>query len=111
MLIAPDCFTLLTEQPEKEEKQMRKTISKLVNLFRSKDNLIFVKTYEENAFICEVCNAIRQINNSEGGFKIPGDVYVYSRTRGLSKVDIMSPVDYNPETIIKSVKNHMEARH
>ena len=88
---------------------MRKTISKLVNLFRSKDNLIFVKTYEENAFICEVCNAIRQINKSEGGFKIPGDVYVYSRTRGLSKVDIMSPIDYNPETIIKSVKNHMEA--
>ena len=88
---------------------MRKTISKLVNLFRSKDNLIFVRTYEENAFICEVCNAIRQINNTEGGFKIPGDVYVYSRTRGLSKVDIMSPVDYNPETIIKSVKNHMEA--
>lgn len=88
---------------------MRKTTAKLVELFRAKDNLIFVNTYEENEFIREVCGAISALSKDGTNFKVPRNVYVYSRTRGLSAIDLMSPIKYDPESVVKSVKNHMDA--
>ena len=58
---------------------MRKTTAKLVELFRAKDNLIFVNTYEENEFIREVCGAISALSKDGTNFKVPKNVYVYSK--------------------------------
>lgn len=88
---------------------MRQCINKLVNLFRAKDNLLFVNTYEENALIKEICNASRLINEKKLTYNIPADIYVYTRPDGMYKLDIMNPLELKPENHIKEVKNHLMA--
>lgn len=88
---------------------MRQCINKLVNLFRAKDNLLFVNTYEENALVKEICNASRLINEKKLTYNIPADIYVYTRPDGMYKLDIMSPLELKPENHIKEVKNHLMA--
>ena len=88
---------------------MRQCINKLVNLFRAKDNLLFVNTYEENALVKEICNASRLINEKKLTYNIPADIYVYTRPDGMYKLDIMNPLELKPENHIKEVKNHLMA--
>ena len=88
---------------------MRQCINKLVNLLRGKDNLIFVNTYEENALVKEICNASRLVNEKHLSYKIPTDVYVYTRPDGLYRLDIMNPLELKPENFVKEVKNHLMA--
>lgn len=92
-----------------EEKVMRQCIEKLVTLFKAKDNLIFVNTYEENELVKEICNASRLINEKRLGYKLPADIYVYTRPDGMYKLDIMNPLELKSENFIKEVKNHMQA--
>lgn len=88
---------------------MRQCINKLVNLFRAKDDLIFVNTYEENTLVKEICNASRLINEKKLTYNIPADIYVYTRPDGMYKLDIMNPLELKPENRIKEVKNHLMA--
>ena len=88
---------------------MRQCINKLVNLLRAKDNLIFVNTYEENALVKEICNASRLINEKNLSYKLPTDIYVYTRPDGLYKLDVMNPLELKSENFIKEVKNHLMA--
>lgn len=88
---------------------MRQCINKLVNLLRAKDNLIFVNTYEENALVKEICNASRLINEKNLSYKLPTDIYVYTRPDGLYKLDVMNPLELKSENFIKEVKNHLTA--
>lgn len=88
---------------------MRQCINKLVNLLRAKDNLIFVNTYEENALVKEICNASRLINEKNLSYKLPTDIYVYTRPDGLYKLDVMNPLELKPENFVKEVKNHLMA--
>lgn len=88
---------------------MRKCIKQLINLFRAKDNLIFVNTYEENAFLKEVCSAVQFVNEGESVFNLPKNVFVYSRTEGMYQLDISEPLNLKPDKFIKTVKNHIEA--
>lgn len=88
---------------------MRQCMNKLVNLLRAKDSLIFVNTYEENALVKEICNASRLVNEKHLSYKLPTNIYVYTRPDGLYKLDIMNPLELKPENFIKEVKNHLMA--
>lgn len=86
---------------------MRQCMNKLVNLLRAKDSLIFVNTYEENALVKEICNASRLVNEKHLSYKLPTDIYIYTRPDGLYKIDIMNPLELKPENFVKEVKNHL----
>jgi len=82
-----------------------------ITLLRSKDNLIYSLTYEENEFIEDICDAIRKMNSDplRAGFKIPARIYVYTRPTGLYELDVMDPLKYDENKIVEGVRNPIEA--
>lgn len=88
---------------------MRKNMNKLVNLLRAKDPLILVRTYEENAFIRELCSSVLKINGENRTYKMPASIYIYSTGRGMYKLDPMQPLKYDPKNVEKNVRNVMDA--
>lgn len=88
---------------------MRNNMDKLLNLLRSKDPLILVRTYEEIAFVRELCAATLKINSEPWNYKLPADIYVFSTGRGMYKLDLMQPTKYDPKNVEKSVRNIMDA--
>lgn len=88
---------------------MRKNMSKLLELLRAKDPLIYVRTYEEISFIRELCSAVCKLNGENKTYKMPANIYVYSTGRGMYKMDPMQPLKYDPKTVEKNVRNVTEA--
>ena len=88
---------------------MRKNMGTLLNLLRAKDPLILVRTYEENAFIRELCMSVLKINGENKTYRMPASIYIYSTGRGMYKLDPMQPLKYDPKSVEKNVRNVMDA--
>lgn len=81
------------------------------DMLRAKDPLIYVNTYEENEFLYDLCEVVRNmVANDQSKYKIPPKIYVYTRSTGMYKVDIVNPNScFNEENIVKEVRNLTEA--
>lgn len=90
---------------------MRPKMQEMVDILRAKDPVIYVNTYEENEFLTDLCEAVRtMVTNGESKYKIPPQIYTYTRPTGMYKVDIINPTkSFLPQNIVKDVRNITEA--
>lgn len=79
---------------------MRKCMKELETLLRAKDPCIYIQTYEEEEFIEELCDMISL--STDKNIKSL-NVAKWSKTEGLTTVDINSPNIYNPNAINKEL--------
>lgn len=87
---------------------MRKASETLKNLLGSRDNLVYVLTYEENAFVEQLCQTVREMSTATG-MKQP-KIKIYSSSTGMMEVTSMtSPCDFNPEAIDDNIPNVIKA--
>ena len=76
------------------------------SLLKSRDNCLYVQTYEENEFLKDVCDlALGTAPYKAGLKKNKTTVYTYSRFEGLQRIDPQNPFVYDTREQIKEVTN------
>lgn len=89
---------------------MREKTHELINLLRAKDPLIYVETSEEDDFVLELCDAISQMtSDSKVKYKIPPQIYTFSRASGMFKVNLADPLTYNPDLQVEDITSTKDA--
>lgn len=82
---------------------MRDSTYELLNIFSSKDPVVYVNTYEEAPLIRDIVEAVlNKKTNIE-------QIYVYTRPSGLYSIDLLNPDKYSEENIVKEVHNINQA--
>ena len=76
------------------------------SLLKSRDNCLYVQTYEEDEFLKDVCDlALGTAPYKAGLKKNKTTVYTYSRFEGLERIDPQNPFVYDTREQIKEVTN------
>lgn len=89
---------------------MREKMKEFVDILRAKDPIIYVNTYEENEFLTDLCEVVRDIVSTNTNYRIPPRIYTYTRPTGLYQVDIVNPTKaFLPQNVVKDVRNINEA--
>lgn len=89
---------------------MRKKTDELIDMLRARNPLIYVNTYEENAFISELCTAVSRIATSDKTkCSAPPQIFVYTRPSGLYSIDLNNPNEYDESKVVKNINTISEA--
>lgn len=86
---------------------MRKCMKEFASLLAARDTCVYVQTYEELAFLQDVCMILKNL----APYKVPKidtknvEVFTYSRFEGLHKISMNDPENKLAREHIKDVKN------